>query len=195
MPDMILDGTGSGSRARVNRGNALITAATIQSEEHLISSAEGLTFFATTMDTADTLTVTAAGGNMLFLSNTHLDRQLVIATVWLSTDTPGMQVKLLRNVTVGAVGNNNVTVPLSANFNNSSAPLGTFYNWNEAGDGITGLSGGDSFLPFVLAAGVTQVLVEGSVILEKNNNIVIHAKNAGELAIGVRFFYMEQEVV
>jgi len=190
----IVSGTGLKFVARVDPNNRLVTSSNSQTEEHFISSSEGLSFFANTTDTADTLTTTATGGAMLFLKNDHPSKQLIIARVIASTDTAGGVMTWIRNPTLGTIGNNNIHTPPNLNFGTSVTPIGTFYSWNEVGDGMTGLSGGTKVKSFILSAGSTFFPIESAMVLEKADSLQLNFAGASEFECGVRMFYMDKEV-
>jgi hypothetical protein len=189
----IKDGRGTGLLARVDEGNKLVVSATSQTEEHEISSAEGLAFFAHISDTARTLTTTATGGPVLYLKNTHATKQLVIAKFLVSTDTAGVQLHVKTNMTLGTIGNENTHAPTTSNVGSSLSATGTFYNWDEVGDGMTGLSNGDTLATYILGAGFNAMPIDGAVILENGDSITFMLHGAGECALNVRFFYMNVE--
>ena len=189
----IQDGSGNNRYARVNINKRLETSATTQSEEHAISSAEGLAFFANTANTANFLTVTATGGDLLYLRNDHATKQLVIEKVLVSSDTAGIYVIWKRNPTLGTIGNNNVHAPTILNFGTTVDAQGTFYNWDEVGDGMTGITGGTIVNTFIVNTGFTAFPIDAAMILEPGNSLVISTIGAAELSCGVRMFYMDKE--
>jgi len=178
----------------IREGRALVTS-NAQTEEHFVSSSEGLAFYANTADTANTLTTTATGGPVLFLKNDHTTKQIAIQKILSSTDTAGTVLTITRNPTLGTIGNNNVHTPPNMNFgkNLTTANIGTFYNWDEVGDGMTGLSGGTILNTFVMSVGINFHPFDGSILLEQGNILMFSAIGAGEFALGVRFYYMDAE--
>lgn len=195
MSDMrIKDGTGDNYMCRVDAQNRLTVAGSMQAEEHFISSAKGLAYFANTADTADTLTLTGNSCDILYIKNVHASKQLVIAKVLVSADTAGAIIKWKRNPTIGTIGNNNVHQPKSLNFSSNSNPDATVYSWDEVGDGMTGITVGDTINTFIAGSGFTVFPIDSAMILERNNSLLINVKGTGELSVGVRMFFMDKEV-
>jgi len=193
MVETIGDGSGKGNVAKVDDDLRLSAQANIQTEEHFISSRDANTFFANTADTANTLTTTATGGPILYIKNGNPDKQMIVAKVLASTDIDGGVMRFIRNPTLGTIGNNNTHTPQNLNFNSNKSAQGTFYNWNENGDGMTGLSGGTVLKTFIISKGFNVFPLDAALVLENDDSFAIEFIGAGEFECGVRFFYMVAE--
>jgi hypothetical protein len=193
MSETIKDGTGAGFLAKVDSTNRMLVSANSQSEEHFISSGEGLAYFANSADTADTLTTTATGGPILYVRNTHAEKQLVVEKILASTDTAGGVFKWIINPILGTIGNNNVHAPVSLNAGKSITPATVAYNWDEVGDGMTGLTGGTTLKTTIIGAGFTAFPIDSSLILEGGDSIQMNYTGAGEFECSIRFFLMDAE--
>ena len=190
MSTTIKDGS-SGFVAKVDEQLQLHVLAVNKSAEHDASERNSFTFFANTTDTANTLTATATGGAMLYVENTSGTQQLVIEKVLTSADTADGVVVWKRNNVVGTIGNNNTHAPVNLNFRSNVAAPVTCYNWDEVGDGMTGLSGGTTMKSFITGAGFTVHPIDGSIILGQGNSLTIEYKVAGggEFECGIRMYF------
>jgi len=178
---------------KVDSDNRLSVAANVQNEEHFISSSQGLAFSVNSADTADTLTTTATGGCLLYAKNGHATKQLVVSGYRISSDTAGITSSITTEPTLGTIGNNNVHSPVNLNANSNNEAQGTFYNWNEVGDGMTGLSGGNKLETNILNVGVNDLTFEDSLILEPNASLCINVYGVAEVSVSLRCFYMDKE--
>ena len=62
------------------------------------------------------------------------------------------------------------------------------HNWDEVGDGLTGLTGVTVLAVVILGIGTTPFGTNGSLIIPKGQRISIEIIGASEIAIDVRFF-------
>jgi len=190
----IKDGTGTGKMAGVDNANRLKTKAKTNTEEHVVSLEIGNAYFASTVDTANTLTL--ATGNtyrMLYLKNDSSDT-IVVEKVLSSSDTAGLVLFWTRNPTLGSVGANNVHVPANLNFSSNKTAVGTFHSWDETGtEGISGLSGGTVIQSFITDVGFTVHPIDGAIVIPQGSSMLLSMTNGTggnvEAEVGVRFFY------
>lgn len=195
MPEKIQDGTGKGYLARVNEEHSLAIEGHVSTEEHKVSSNDKLAFFATTATVAKPfLTTTATGGHILYVENGHTTKQLVIEKILLSTDVDDIQMVWYRNPTVASIANNTTVVPANLNFSSSLAAIGTFYGWDEVGDGMTTFTDGTIVNAFMKAQGFTPFPIDGAIILERGNGLSVWVKGAAEVCVGIRMFYRNKEI-
>lgn len=188
MPTTIKDAK-SGNVAKVDADQALLVRAITQTEEHFTSAKTEESYFANTTNAANTLTTTATGGGVLFLRNNSSTKLMVIEKVLSSADTAGGVVVWKKNVTVGTIGNNNVHIPVNLNFGSTKEADALCYNWDEVGDGMTGITNGEVVKTFITGVGFTIHPIDGTIIMEKNSNILIEYIGAGEFECGIRFYY------
>jgi len=193
MSEQLKDGTGKGFLVRVDKDHHMETASVTETEQHHVSEEDQLAFAANTSDTANTLTITATGGPILFIRNDSADEIMTVADIIISVNTAGLIVRILRNQTLGTIGNNNTHTSSNSNFGSSKTADATVFNWDEVGDGITGLSGGAVYSVFTLPVGLTRLHINGEIILTQNDNIVIEIIGAGEASVFAAFFFEEAD--
>lgn len=190
MPDSIIDGAGGGKRVKVTDDNELLVLATTRSEEHLTSSRDGQSYFANTADTANTLTATATGGIILYLENTSSTQDIVVEKVLSSASVAGGIMVWKCNTIIGTIGNNNIHTPLNLNFGSPNTAPVICHNWDEVGDGMTGITGGAVIKSFITGIGFTEHPINGAMIIPKASNLTIEYSVAGggEFECGIRFY-------
>jgi hypothetical protein len=128
-----------------------------------------------------TLTVTNTGGYFLTVKN-ESDDNMTITHICVSSDTSGMILQAVKGVTWGTLGNETEVTPVNGNLTSGQTADATAYQWDEVGDGITGITGGSLIYGLQLEAGGSSHLAEdGGLILGKNDTIAFYAKKAGEL--------------
>jgi len=191
--EQIKDGTGKGFLLKIDSGNHLQAVAITETDQHHVSKEDKKAFVANTADTANTLTITATGGSILYIRNDSTDDDMTIADFVISVDTAGIVCRIIRQPTLGSIGNNNVHVPKNANFGSSLTAEGTFHNWDEVGDGLTGLTAGTVYSTLTLPVGVTRVHPNGEVVLQSGNAVSLELIGACEAAAYIAFFYEEAD--
>lgn len=190
---VIESGHGIGYEAKVSSVGRLFTNSTTQALEHDASLA-GDAYFANISQTAETLTVTTTGGPVLYMKNTSTTKNLVLSKVLVSTDQAATTLKIVRGPTLGTIGNENTHTPVNANVGSTRTASITCYNWDEVGNGLTGLTGGDTFNVYLLGVGSTLLPIDDSIILPPGTAVSLELQATGstsECALGVRFFYEE----
>jgi hypothetical protein len=192
MSIVLKDGSGGGGyEAKVDRDNKLYTHSTVFPNEH-DQSLKGSTYYAHTADTADSLTVTTTGGPMLYLKNTSTTQNLSISEIEVGCDQVATILKINRNPTLGTIGNENTHTPVNLNTGSSKTANVTAYNWDEVGNGMTGLSGGTTFATFLLGAGLNLLSTEEALIVAPGTSIYFNLQATGstsETTLTVRFHY------
>lgn len=193
---VLTDGTGSGFEAKITSKNRLTTLATTLAAEH-DAALEGDAYFATTQDTAETLTVTTTGGPILYLKNTSTTQNMILSKVLPSTDQAATTLKIVRDPTLGSIGNNNTHTPVNANAGSSKTASVTAYNWNEVGDGMTGLSAGSALALYILGVGISPLPIDDAIVVPPGTSMSFEMQAVGstsECALNVRFYYEDVEV-
>lgn len=194
MPDSIIDGTGTGNKAKVNPNHRLLTLSVIHTEEHVASLADGEAYFANTTDTADTLTFAdATAGPVLYLRNDSQTKVIIIQKIVASASAAGGVMTFKRNAVLGTIGANNVHTPANSNFGSSNELDATCYSWDETGTaGMTGLTNGTKWKTFITKAGPEFFPVDGTITLPKNTSLTIeYSNNTGgsiEFECGIRLY-------
>ena len=188
---ILQDGTGAGYEAAINSRNQLKVLGTVHFGEHE-SSLDGDAYFAHMATTADTLTVTTTGGPMIYMKNTSTTKNLIISKIIPSTDQAATVMKLVRDPTLGTIGNENTLAPPNINMGSNRSAEITCYNWDEVGNGLTGLTGGIVMATYVLGVGVTLLPIDDAIILTPGTDFHIELSATGstsECTLNVRFHY------
>jgi hypothetical protein len=90
-----------------------------------------------------------------------------------------MLITIMKNPTIGSLGNEAAIVPVNKNYGSGKLADVDVYGWDEVGDGITGITGGDCAGTYQVD-GFERVLFDESLCLGLNDLVAIKAKNAGE---------------
>lgn len=188
----IKDGCGSGNRAKVNSENRLLTSTINRTSAAYSSQDNGQSYMVSTFDTAYTLTATTTGGYFLYLKNND-DDEIVINRIIGNADG-STRFELMKNVLIGTIGNNNTHTSVNLNYASSNTNTATCYNWDETGDGMTGISGGTLVGAFTLpAAGLVDLSFDGDHVIPKGSNFAIKVTGIGgtrEVGFFINFFFL-----
>ncbi len=192
---IIEDGAGTGKKAEVIDTNELRVRATQHTEEHRVSEDTEQTYFTTSSQTSTpTLTfLTTETGDVLYLQNTSAT-DMIVTVLLFSADVAGGVVTTTKNVTEGSLTQNTSIVPINFNFGSGKTAGAQTEVWDETnGDGIQGLSGGDTIRSFTMPASAIAINTAGSVILPQGKSITISFNNITgdtiEFECGIRFYY------
>jgi len=186
---IIEDGTGSGSRAQVNSRNQLTTRSIDSTYHQYISCVHEQAYMAPLgTEAKPTLTVTGTGGYMMYIKNTSSDYDAIIARITVSTSAL-MLITVMKNPTIGALGNETAITPVNKNFKSGKVADVDVYGWDEVGDEITGITSGDCAGTYQVS-GFERLLLDDSICLGLNDIIAIKVKNAGELAMVLHGYYL-----
>ena len=191
MPLHIVDGSGKGYRAFVDKEGHLDTHSIIDDISYYHTRNKAQCYSANTTNTADTLTATTTGGAILYLRNDSDTYELTISKLMFSAGIAGLVAKVIKNPTLGTIGKQNTHTPVNLNFNSNNPANVTCYNWDETGDGMTGLTVGTTMATFILPASPLIIPVDGAILLKRNDSIQINCKGAGEFTAFIRFFMRE----
>jgi hypothetical protein len=173
---IIEDGTGSGSKAKVNAQNRLETFSVIESRISDISNREGKSFILTSDFVA--LTTTGSFNGMLYIKNTDTSQDLYIDRVRIcgtGTSMNAMQCRFVKNPTTGTLisdANDGISVASNLGSNEEFAGI----NYAASGDGKT-ITDGTQFSQFTIH-------LPGHTIQEYNGAIIIPGGSA--MAIEVK---------
>ena len=185
----ISDGTGKGYRAEVNSLNQVSGRGICSLYHQFVSCHHHQAYMASLGTEANpTLTVTATGGYMMYLKNTSTEYDAIIARITASTSAL-MSVTIMKNPTIGALGNETAVVPVNKNFSSGKVADVDVYVWDEGGDQITGITGGTCGGTYQVN-GLERLLFDESLCLGLNDIIAIKAKGAGELALVMHGYYL-----
>jgi hypothetical protein len=186
---IIEDGTGTGNRVEVNSLHQL-KVRTVGSTYHQFASCEHEHAYMASIgnEAKPTLTVTGTGGYMMYLKNTSTDYDAIMARITISTSALAL-ITLIKNPTIGSLGNETAIVPVNKNFKSGKLADVEVYGWDEVGDGITGITGGDSAGTYQVN-GLERILFDESLCLGLNDILAIKAKNAVEIAMVMHGYYL-----
>jgi hypothetical protein len=186
---MIEDGTGTGSKVEVNSLHQLSTRSILSTYHQYASCKHEQAYMASLgTEALPTLTVTATGGYMMYLKNTSTNYMAIMARITISTSAR-MLITIIKNPTIGSLGNETAIVPVNKNYGSGKLADVDVYGWDEVGDAITGITGGDCGGTYQVN-GFERLLFDESLCLGLNDIVAIKAKNAGELAIVMHGYYI-----
>ena len=186
---MLEDGAGTGYKARVNSLFQLTTK-TISSTYHQFVSCKHEEAYMASLGTEakPTLTITGTGGYMMYLKNTSTLYDAIMARVSITTSAL-MEVTIMKNPTIGSLGNEAAIVPINKNFKSGKVADVDVYGWDEVGDGITGITEGECAGTYQIN-GFERVLFDESICLGLNDIIAVKLKNAGEATVVLHGYYL-----
>jgi hypothetical protein len=186
---MIDDGTGTGNKVEVNSLHQLSVRSIGTTYHQFVSCVHEQAYMASLgTEAKPTLTVTGTGGYMMYLKNTSTDYDAIIARITIATSALAL-ITLMKNPTIGSLGNETATTPVNKNFKSGKVADVDVYTWDEVGDGITGITSGDCVGTYQVN-GFERLLFDESMCLGLNDIIAIKAKNAVELAIVMHGYYI-----
>jgi hypothetical protein len=183
------DGTGNGFKAGVNSENRVLTRA-MQStyQQHISCEHEEAYMCPLCSEATPTLTVTATGGYMLYLKNASSDYDAIISRITVSTSAL-ITIIVMKNPTIGSLGNETAKIPVNKNFKSGKVSEIDCYSWDEAGDGITGITGGTCAGTYQVN-GFERLLFDESICMGLNDVIALKAKGVGEIAVVMHGYYI-----
>lgn len=177
----IEDGKGSGHRAQVNQYNRVATMGPTYALVHFASHSSARAFFTYLTDSAY-LTMTTTGGYMMVIKNTG-QRDLILSRI-IGTFGSAAQVKFVKNLTIGTLGNNADAPVNNINLGASQPPDADIQAWNGTGNGMTGYTGGTILSPLFIPAGtVVDLDLKDSVIVTPGTNIGVWGQGVGATAL------------
>jgi hypothetical protein len=186
---MIEDGIGTGNKGEVNSRHQLSARSIISTYHQFASCTHEQAYMASLgTEALPTLTVTGTGGYMMYLKNTSTNYDMIIARTTISTSAL-MAITLIKNPTIGSLGNETAIVPVNKNFKSGKLASVDIYGWDEVGDGITGVTGGDCAGTYQVN-GLERILFDESLCLGLNDILAIKAKGAGEIATVMHGYYI-----
>ena len=166
---LIEDGRGKGYFAQVDKYNKLQTDAVTQTAEHAANHELGKAFHWVFSQTP-----TGANDCFLYIKNSD-DDDLVIEGIWFQVGTNEQVICKLGDT--GTSSGGTTATPVNNSTLSSKTAEGTF----EAGNDITGLSGGSTVEKYWLAAGneSKHFNFEQDIILGKNGVFTMYAVTGG----------------
>jgi len=183
----IKDGAGTGNLAKVDSTNHLFTRSVVESNLHNQSHL-GNGFTVTSGDTvANTLTVTATGGALLWMTNTSSVLDVVIDQIIVSASASTMVFKVVTGSTLGSVADNVAQTPVNLHTGKTTTAPVTAHGWDEANNGIGGLTLGSTVHTQLCSVGSAPVDFEGALVLAGGGSLELRFHTAGEAAVTVIF--------
>jgi hypothetical protein len=183
---MIEDGTGSGKTVKINSENRLLTYSIIESEPLYINEDKGRAFRALAFITPSLVNPSIETQTSFFYLKNESTEGLYIykIKVWVENNEI---IDIYANKSGTPVGGTEV-VPVNANFGSGNSADGIFLKGND----ITGLSGGTLVGRIRVPAdhNTHEIDFESTLILLKNNNIVLSTPTGGnDIEIITVFYY------
>jgi len=141
--------------------------------------------------TQSTLTVTTTAGYVLVIQN------MSATPITIHRITGGVdgitQMAIVKNPTIGTLGNYLVETPNNLNFDVKTPADANVYSWDEAGTGITGISGGTiiALIDFA-AAGPIAMTFDDEFILGRGSIMALRFQGIGaarEVGIASVFYH------
>lgn len=186
---IIEDGTGRGYKAKVTDEHQLLVRACVEQCQRHMSVTHGQAYNAMLGTHANPYrTVTATGGYIMYLKNDNADYDMVIGRITASTSAI-ITFVLEKNPTLGVLGNYNAVVPVNKNYTSGNVAEATCGAWNGVGDGITGITAGTVVGTWQLNGGPYKAYEDESVVLGVGDILALFAKNTGNVALNVHFYY------
>ena len=188
----LIDGTGKGNKARVDKKHHISVASRARTDAQIIAM-EGNHY---TMDSGK-VTLTANGGKVLWWKFEETEKVMLadhIAVNWNGGNT-----NYNRPVDVVIWANDpaptaNHTAGFAANTNvlSSNVVVSTVYKWDGVGDGMTIAAGGYPTSNYIFAPGYTLMALHHKWIFGPNTAVTLYAKGyeVGNIAFQVGFSVM-----
>lgn len=188
----INDGTGRGYSARVSEDGRV----SVNADDGCLAAAKAGTLYSATTYTSGkpTLTITATGGVLLYLSNNNFStKSLVIDSIIVGVSAT-MECRVIVGHQEGSIADEEDVNIASTN---TSYPSGSSNNaeavaWDETNHGIGGLTEGTTSVSTILAVGSTEIVKSGKFIVAPGGNIAVAMKLAGEAAATIHFYEVDE---
>jgi len=120
--------------------------------------------------------------------NTSTDYMMILARVAITTNAL-MVITVMKNPTIGTLGNHIAKTPENKNFASGKLADVECVAWDEVGDGITGITEGKCVGTYQVN-GFQRILFDEAVVLGLNDILAIKVKNAGELTLVPHGYYI-----
>lgn len=193
----IVDGTGSGKRAKVNADdNSLLVTSINLTEEHFITKTQqGGYIVSVSLGGSNTLEfLTTEAGPVLLLQTLNSLQAVTIEGIGVSADAAGGIIRVIKNPIIGTLTNNTPIAAGNLNFSSTKTAIGNFQVWDGVGtSGISGLTGGTVLTTHHINSGLTSLPINGAINLEQNDIIVIEFNNVTGGTINfeatIRFYF------
>lgn len=192
----ILDGLGRGNTAEVDNNFRVRVHGTSVPLLANISQVKGTVFMARTSQVLDSHTITATGGHLIAMTNIHPSLVLVLVGIVGRPTANDMFVEAVLDVTVGTVGNATEIFPVNLNVGspNISSAFMQVYVWDEVGDGMTGITGGQALGPTRLFQNQPYVAaINSAAVLPPGKAVSFMAKGAGEFSVEAIVYMVEPD--
>ncbi len=177
MGQQISDGAGKGFSLQIDAENRGRVLSDVRTEEHHIAEKDQEVFFLHTGDTADTLTVTATGGTIIFVQNDSSTKRLVISEIIIGSDVAGTVIRLVKNYTVGVIADNNALTPFNSFLGAADTADLTAHSWDEVNNGVGGLTAGTLIGVLLSSAGNNEPELRQAIVLDRKDNFGIELKS------------------
>lgn len=191
---ILQDGTGTGTTAKIDPFNRLVTKADFQSQISFASDAEALAFVANTGE----LPVNATGGQMFYFLNNSQSRHIHVSKLWVNWNGGNTNFnRPLRAALYGAIsaptGNNTANNPINLNTGSGNAADIIAYHWNGVGNSMTGSVGGGVVANAIVNQGMTQIDINDALLIQYNDSIAVNliGGETGVASVLMSFFFQD----
>ena len=192
----INDGTGTGAAAKVAGSGRLAVDA---DDGALAAAKAGKLYVLTTVSDHPSLATTATGGVLALITNDDSSKKsLVIDSILASCSATALSVTVETNYTITTPGQ--VEAGVSIVSTNTAYPMGssanaTGYVWDESNHGITNVTAGTAIISTVLAAGPSELVSSGRIIVAPGGSIGISQipiSGTPEVSFAIRFYEIDE---
>ena len=182
----IVDGIGDTFRAGVNEYSRLDVASSSVDEDH-VRALRGRTYI---VGVGPVAFQSGMVGPALILRNEN-SRLITISEIMAGSDPSlsqvGMKYSIIKNPTLGTLGNVAEVEPGNTRFDRGNLPSATAWIWDGAGTGISGVSGGETLQTLILGYEPYRYPCGHSLLLAEGDTIAILALAP---AIGLPSFHI-----
>ena len=172
--------------ATVDSSGRLNTYATTHTEAHVATYSGGC-YIANIADAGDTLTITATGGYILYLAADATSDGLYVDRISIYGSANGQTATIERNPTLGSISNHETHVPRNMNTGSTKTADVTCYSWDEASDGMGGLTDNAIYEAMILSIGDNEPRMQEAIFVAPGTAIGITMHGAGEGAASIQF--------
>lgn len=187
----VVDGRGRGIRAEVDTRHRLQTQAMTIDAAAYTSQVDGTLFMVSSGFVQDYHTITATGGFFGVIRNVHPSLNWVSTTITYYPNASNMFASLYLDVTIGTLANATEITPINMNVGSPNLPASYVraWVWDEVGDGITGITGGQKAGVTRLYGGPQTINLQSALVIPPGRALALNVKGAGQFSSSL-FGYM-----
>ena len=191
----INDGTGRGYSAKVSENGRV----SVDADDGCLAAAKrGEVYVLTTHSDHPSLATTSTGGVLALITNSDGSRKsLVIDSILVGCSAAALSVSVETNYTIATPGQveSGIEIPsTNTAYPTGSSATATGYVWDESNHGITNVTSGVAILRTFCAAGPTELVPSGRIIVAPGGNIGISqipVSGTPEVSFAIRFYEVD----